>query len=146
MSDFGENVEHEVTGGPSAERASIRKHPLYNVLLVLLAIAALGMAAYLSLTYLGTSPEDVPPPEPTSQPQEPPALSVEDELELQSEVDAIVRSKDYAQCDAVENEMYRKVCVNNIALVLAQETQDVSHCDRVDGSMVPRRYCEEMIV
>jgi len=42
--------------------------------------------------------------------------------------------------------MYHTVCINNIALNLAQETQDISYCQKIDNKLVPIRDCESQVI
>lgn len=73
-------------------------------------------------------------------------LSTEEELALQEEAGEIIKTKDFKGCEQIEDEMYRSVCINNIALNLAQETGDVSYCQRLDDKLIPRADCERQIV
>lgn len=73
-------------------------------------------------------------------------LTTAEELKLQEQVGDIIKTKDLGQCDGIENEMYKKVCINNIALNLAQETQDISYCQKLDNELVPIRDCESRVV
>jgi len=52
------------------------------------------------------------------------------ELQLQEQAGAIIKTKDFNRCDEIKDEMYHTVCINNIALNLAQETQDISYIAR----------------
>jgi len=68
------------------------------------------------------------------------------ELALQQQASSIVATGDYAGCDAISDEMYHAVCINNIALNLAQETGDVSHCQKLDGNLLSIAGCERDIL
>jgi hypothetical protein len=71
---------------------------------------------------------------------------VKTELQLQQQVADIVATKDFSQCSKVSDAMYKVVCVNNIALNLAQETQDLSYCQKIDNALVPISDCERQII
>jgi len=73
-------------------------------------------------------------------------VEVKTELELQQQVADIVATKDFSQCNKVSDEIYKVVCVNNIALNLAQETQDLSYCQKIDNTLVPISDCERQII
>lgn len=69
-----------------------------------------------------------------------------DEQKLQERVSAIVAGKDFGRCNEIQDEMYRKVCINNIALNLAQEKQDASYCQKMDGKLMSVADCESQVV
>lgn len=71
---------------------------------------------------------------------------VKTELQLQQQVADIVATKDFSQCSKVSDALYKVVCVNNIALNLAQETQDLSYCQKIDNNLVPISDCERQII
>lgn len=71
---------------------------------------------------------------------------IKTELELQQQVADIVATKDFLQCSEVSDALYKVVCVNNIALNLAQETQDLSYCQKIDNNLVPISDCERQII
>lgn len=73
-------------------------------------------------------------------------VEVKTELELQQQVADIVATKDFSQCSKVSDLIYKVVCVNNIALNLAQETQDLSYCQKIDNNLVPISDCERQII
>lgn len=68
--------------------------------------------------------------------------AVEIELELQKQASEIVKTKDFDKCDEIEDETYRTVCVNNIALNLAKETQDIFYCRKLDDKLIGIKTCE----
>jgi hypothetical protein len=49
-------------------------------------------------------------------------------------------------CESIGNDMYRKVCINNIALNKAQETNDITYCRHIDNELIPRADCERQVV
>lgn len=73
-------------------------------------------------------------------------LSAEQELDLQKQAADAIKTKDFSACRAIKNEMYRVVCVNNIAINLAQETGDISYCSKIDGKLVPVSECESSAI
>lgn len=70
----------------------------------------------------------------------------EKELKLQEQVSEIIKTKDFTQCDKINDATNKTVCVNNIALNLAQEKQDVSYCQKIDDKLIPRAECKWQIV
>lgn len=74
------------------------------------------------------------------------SLTPEKEIEFQKQAGEIIKTKDFSSCNAIKNEMYQSVCVNNIALNLAQETKDISYCLKLDNKLVPIAECERQIV
>jgi hypothetical protein len=73
-------------------------------------------------------------------------ISPEVETKLQEQIAEIIKTKDFERCKEVNNEMYRTVCINNIALNLASETQDISYCQKIDNKLVPIETCESQII
>lgn len=69
-----------------------------------------------------------------------------EEQKLQERVSVIIASRDLNRCNEIKDETYRKVCVNNIALNLAQEKQDASYCQKVDGSLISLSQCESEVI
>lgn len=74
-----------------------------------------------------------------------PALNPEDEAALQGQMSEIIKSKDFNRCNELGS-TYRSVCVNNIALNFAQETQDISYCQKMDNTLVTISDCERQII
>lgn len=74
------------------------------------------------------------------------SLSNEQILRLQEQVGEIIASKDFSKCDNVSSPYYRTVCINNIALNLAQEKQDITYCQRLDDRLLSIYECEASIV
>lgn len=68
------------------------------------------------------------------------------EIEMQEKVGEIIAKKDFSGCEFVQNELYKKVCINNIALNLTQELQDVSYCQKLDNNLVSIRECEQQVI
>lgn len=69
-------------------------------------------------------------------------LSEADELKLQEEVGILIESGDIQACEQIADEMYKSVCINNIALEKAEETKDISWCQLLDGELVSVSSCE----
>lgn len=67
-------------------------------------------------------------------------------LEIQSETASIVKGKDFSECEKIKDDLYKTVCVNNIALNLAKEKQDISYCEKVDNAFIPRKSCEQDVI
>lgn len=70
----------------------------------------------------------------------------EGESKLQEQAADIIKAKDFSRCDEISDPTYKAVCVNNIALNIAQETGDASYCDRMDNKLVPKEDCERQAV
>ncbi len=71
---------------------------------------------------------------------------VETELQLQEQAGEIIKTKDFKRCDEIKDETYQIVCVNNIALNLAEETQDISYCQKIDNTLVSIEGCERQVI
>lgn len=54
-----------------------------------------------------------------------------------------IKTNDFKECDQIKDDKYKTVCINNIALNKANETGDVSFCDKVDGKLITKAYCQE---
>lgn len=68
------------------------------------------------------------------------------ERELQELAAPIIAKKNFDECDRIPDAQYRTVCVNNIALALAAETQDIAYCEKIDNMLVSREGCERDVV
>lgn len=73
-------------------------------------------------------------------------LTSENEMKFQEQASEIIKTKDFSRCQEIPNEMYRKVCTNNIALNLAQETGDFSYCDKLDGELLSVSDCKKNVI
>ncbi|MEA3344190.1 MAG: hypothetical protein U9Q16_00700 [Patescibacteria group bacterium] len=74
------------------------------------------------------------------------SLTVEQEIELQEQVVGIIKTNDFNGCDQIEDEIYRTACVNNIAMNLAQEKQDISYCEKIDNKLMSIASCERRVL
>lgn len=83
---------------------------------------------------------------PTSTPAVEEVDPVAREIKLQEQIAPLIKSGDMKACDQVLDEMYRKVCVNNIAIQKAEETNDISYCQYLDGELVSKEVCERQVV
>ena len=110
---------------------------IYVLGLGILAVLVAGI--YITTLYKNSDTET---PNTTGEP----TLSTEEELALQAQAGEIIKTKDFGGCDAIQNQMYRSVCINNIALNLSQETGDISYCLKLDDKLVPIAECERQIV
>ncbi len=63
------------------------------------------------------------------------------EIELQQQVAVLIKSKDFSSCSQVDDNLYKKVCVNNIALNLAYEKLDITYCQKLDDELVSIDDC-----
>ncbi len=73
-------------------------------------------------------------------------LATAEELKLQDEVETLIKAGDMNACSQIQNDMYKKVCINNIALNKARETNDISYCQYLDNQLIPRIDCERQIL
>ncbi len=73
-------------------------------------------------------------------------LEIKDDLKLQEQAAEIIKSKNFDRCQEIKDNGYQKVCVNNIALNLAQEQQDLSFCQKLDNALVGIESCEREII
>lgn len=71
---------------------------------------------------------------------------VSQELGFQTQVAGIIKTKDLTKCGAVNDATYSAVCINNIALNLAQEQNNISYCSHLDDKLVSRAQCEQQVV
>ena len=69
-------------------------------------------------------------------------LTIEKEIEIQEQVVEIIKTSDFNKCVEVQNEIYRIACINNIALNLAQEEQDIGYCQKIDDKLMSIASCE----
>ena len=67
---------------------------------------------------------------------------LEAELALQKQIGDIIAAKDLEGCNEVDNETYQTICISNIALNSAMETQDVSYCDMLDDELFSIGLCQ----
>ena len=73
-------------------------------------------------------------------------LTAEEEIKLQEKAAEIIKTGDFDKCQEIENQIYRTVCINNIALNLAQEKQDISYCQKLDDELVSIAGCERQVL
>ena len=73
-------------------------------------------------------------------------LTPEREQTIQKQVASLVQEGDISACEKVENDLYRKICINNIALNKANETRDISHCQYIDGDLIHNNLCEQGVL
>lgn len=68
------------------------------------------------------------------------------ESDLQKQLSEVVENKNFAKCDEIKDDFYKKVCVNNVAVELAKENLDLSYCEKVDGELISESYCQEQVL
>lgn len=68
------------------------------------------------------------------------------EIKLQEQTAEIIKTKDFGQCEKIDDELYKTVCRNNISLNLAQETQDISYCQKIDNKLISIEDCERQVI
>ncbi len=73
-------------------------------------------------------------------------LTIESEILFQEQIAPIIKKGDMSACEQVKNNIYKNVCINNIALNKAQETKDISYCQHLDNDLVERSSCEIQIL
>ncbi|PLX20976.1 hypothetical protein C0584_04295 [Candidatus Parcubacteria bacterium] len=71
---------------------------------------------------------------------------IEKELALQDQVDKIIFDGELEACDKVDDDYYKRVCVNNVAYEMAKKTGDVSYCKKLDDILVSVEDCEWNVV
>jgi len=115
----------------------------FAILIVVIALSIVFV--YFFQEPLPPDPRPSPGPSPSPLPGLKP-LTPEEELELQKRAAEIIKTKNFDSCTEIENELYRTVCINNIALNLAEETQDISYCQRLDDKLVSVANCERNVL
>lgn len=120
--------------------------PNRNERLLKYALASLG--ATLVLAFFSALYFDVKPPVRSEQGKadQETVLAPETELKLQEQVSPLIKAGDMKACDQVQNDMYKKVCINNIALQKAEETNDISYCRYLDDELITRESCERQVI
>jgi hypothetical protein len=109
-------------------------YPKYKKLIFYLAIAIVVLLiAFGSIYYLVIFRKGI-------------VLTPEQETKIQAEVSAIIKTNDFDKCKQIKNEIYRTACVNNIALNLAQEKQDISYCQKIDDKLMSIASCERRVL
>lgn len=114
----------------------------------LLKYALIGLGAALVLAMFSALYFGAKPPVPSGQEkvEQETVLTPETELKLQEQVAPLIKGGDMAACDQVQNDMYKKVCINNIALKKAEETGDISYCRYLDDELIPKETCERQVI
>lgn len=114
----------------------------------LLKYALAGLGATLVLALLSAFYFDVKPPVRSGQEktEQETVLAPETELKLQEQVSPLIKAGDMKACDQVQNDMYKKVCINNIALQKVEETKDISYCRYLDDELITRESCERQVI
>lgn len=114
----------------------------------------MGSALVLFVFFIGalaiinkhsSTPATLPTPTPEAVTEED-TLTPEAELALQEQIAPLIQAGDMTACEQVQDEMYKKVCINNIALNKASETSDISYCQYIDNELIPRADCEHQVV
>ena len=68
------------------------------------------------------------------------------EAYLQKQLSEVVENKDFSKCDEITDDFYKKVCINNVAVELSKESLDIAYCERVDGELISKSYCQEQVL
>lgn len=74
------------------------------------------------------------------------AIEKSAEQKLQDQVAMIVESKNMDRCKEIQDKTYQIVCQNNIAMNLAQEKQDPTYCQKVDGNLISVEECDRRVM
>jgi len=116
-----------------------------TVLIIFLVILALvGISSFLFLSgFFEKTSEIEKPPVVIGDKKEEVTLS---EQELQKKVSDAVKTSDFSSCESITDEFYNIVCINNIALNLAKETGEISHCQKIDGKLMSVTDCEGEVI
>ena len=77
---------------------------------------------------------------------ESPVVESRTELQIQEQLGELIKGGNFDDCKKIGNAYYETVCVNNVALQLAQERLDVSYCQKIDNKLVPIADCERKII
>lgn len=110
----------------------------------LIALTATLVIAVLSAMFLfDITPKDRSGKQPTKQDS---TLSPEQEVKLQEQIAPLIKAGDMKACESVSSDMYRKVCINNIALNKANETKNIEYCQYLDNELIERASCERQIL
>ncbi|MEK7452618.1 MAG: hypothetical protein AAB614_00085 [Patescibacteria group bacterium] len=64
------------------------------------------------------------------------------EREIQKNTLEIIKTKDFSLCENISDITYKSVCINNIAMMLAKESGDISYCQKMDGKLITTQECE----
>jgi hypothetical protein len=107
-------------------------------LMVLVVFFFIGLTIFTS--------NDPVPPNPAPVVEKETSLTLEEELAFQEQISPLIAAGDMTACDQVQNDRYQKVCINNIALSKAEETNDISYCQHIDNELIPRADCERQVV
>lgn len=77
-----------------------------------------------------------------------PALATDNrtELQIQEELGVLIQTGSFDECKKINDAYYETVCINNIALALADEKLDVSFCQKIDNKLIPIIECERQVV
>jgi len=68
------------------------------------------------------------------------------ELQIQEQLGDLIKGGNFDDCKKIGNAYYETVCINNIALQLAQERLDVSYCQKIDNKLIPIADCERQVI
>jgi len=110
---------------------SVCKKPIfYLIIIIAILFVVFGFVYY----YLEIVQKDIT------------TLTQKQEIEIQDQVSEIIKTNDFDKCVEVQNEIYRTACVNNIALNLAQEKQDISYCQKIDDKLMSIASCETRVL
>ncbi len=115
----------------------------------LLKYALIGLGATLILALLSALSFNLTSlrlPESGNEPTSDTVLSTQDELKLQEAIAPLIASGDMKACEQIDNAMYRAVCINNIALQKAEETNDIAYCGYLDDELIPEETCERQVI
>ena len=112
-----------------------RKQIIYIIIVigVVLVAALLGYVYRAQLNSILNNPES-------------PAAESRTELQIQEQLGELIKGGNFDDCEKIGNAYYETVCVNNIALQLAQERLDVSYCQKIDNKLIPIADCERQVV
>lgn len=115
-----------------------------NLILIGLIVLLIISAAFFALRYY--SKHKAAPPERNFLTESMDSLSDDDKVKYQKQAAVLIAKKDFSLCDSIKDDLYKTVCANNIALKLAEETQDIGYCQKMDDKMIPREECERPII
>lgn len=135
------NPEQEQVVESAPKQGVVTKIQPTQVTILFSVLTLLAIASVVFVMYKTPAPKTETPITPAFT-----ALTTEEETQLQEQIAPLIAAGDMTACDQVQNDMYRKVCINNIALNKADETKDISYCQYIDGDLIPKADCERKII
>ena len=126
---------------------SSRTERIVRIVLYVLFAILVGSVVFSSVLPLGKIEQSAPGGIPKSgETGSGTSLQPMEERKLQEEVAPLIDAGDMNACDRIQNDLYRKVCVDNIALNKASGTGDIRFCQYLDDKLVTKASCEWQVL